>query len=166
MLGIADGVMSRPAVAAVILERGAIDAIMAIMQSVTPTELMATAGFARRGCGEGWQAMKDLVLAAQAGGRDLTTKLLSCGCIDLLIASLHAVQELGAENSNGFTMCWGMLQMLVELHGEAMPEIESKLRAAKSGKKRLSFPFPPLLHLSPSLLYSTFHHLSTISPPF
>ena len=48
--------------------------------------------------------MKDLVLAAQIGGIDLTAELLSCGCIDLLVDCLDAVKQAGAENCNGMTM--------------------------------------------------------------
>jgi hypothetical protein len=54
--------------------------------------------------------MKDLILAAQAGGMDLTAELLSCGCIDLLIECFFAVKKAGAENCNGIVMWYAHKQ--------------------------------------------------------
>jgi hypothetical protein len=62
------------------------------------------------GSGQAWMTMKDLILAAQAGGMDLTAELLSCGCIDLLIECFFAVKKAGAENCNGIVMWYAHKQ--------------------------------------------------------
>jgi hypothetical protein len=131
------GVIGRPAVAAKLLEHDAVAVLMNIIRQASPTELITTAGFSRQPHGVALIAMRDLVETAQAGGADLTTQLLTSGFIDTLLSALSAVEEVGADNITGCTFVHGALGILTLLTGEAMPQIEDKLRAIPSALRYL-----------------------------
>ena len=128
------GVVGRPAVVAKLLEHAvdAVDVLMGILHQASPTELVATAGHLRRPHGGVLMVMKHLVETAQAGGVDLSAQLLASGFIDTLMSALSAVEEVGADNVNGPVVCWSALGVLALLDGEALPQIEDKLRAIPS----------------------------------
>jgi hypothetical protein len=132
LMALQQGVMGRPAVAAKLLELDAVAVLMGILRQASPTELVATAGFSRRPHGYALVAMKDLVESAQASGVDLTAELLAVGYIDTLMSALSAVEEVGADRANGCVVVWGGLWILSLLDGEALPQIEDKLRAIPS----------------------------------
>jgi hypothetical protein len=71
---------------------------------------------------------KDLLESAQNGGADLTVQLLSCSYIDTVVSALSAVEKVGADNANGVVLAPGALHFLAVLDGEALPQIEDKLR--------------------------------------
>ena len=123
-------IIGRPVVARAALELGAVDILVNILRDATPTELIATAGHAQKPHGLAISVMKDLVEAAQAGKIDMTTQLLSSGYIDILISALSAVEQLGAENVNAEVVTYGGLWFLKCLDGEAIGQIQDKLRAA------------------------------------
>jgi hypothetical protein len=123
------GVLGRPAVATKLLEQGAIDVLMRFVREASPTELVATAGFSRHSHGWALACLKEIVEAGQAAGRDLTGALLSCGCIDALVSAIAAAEQLGVENVNGHVVVWDILKFLTVLDGEALEQIEEKLRA-------------------------------------
>jgi hypothetical protein len=123
------GVLGRPAVATKLLEQGAIDVLMRFVREASPTELVATAGFSRHPHGWALACLKEIVEAGQAAGRDLTGTLLSCGCIDALVSAIAAAEQLGVENVNGHVVVWDILKFLTVLDGEALEQIEEKLRA-------------------------------------
>ena len=120
-------VRGRPAVAAKLLEHDAVVVLMAILRQASPTELIATAGCSRRPHGLALGAIMDLVDSAQASGADLTAQLLSCGFIDTLMSALITVEEVGAENVQGLVVIAALMAIVV-LDGEALPQIEDKLR--------------------------------------
>ena len=124
------GLAGRPAVVAKALKLDAIDVLMRVMRQASPAELIATAGFARHGQGTVIQVVKELCEGAQPGGIDLTTELVSCGFIDLLVSALSAVEQVGAQSVNGWIVVQGGLGLLRTVDGEALPEIEAKVRAA------------------------------------
>ena len=126
------GVIGRPAVAAKLLDHGGIAVLMGILRQASPTEWIATAGFSRRPHGFALTVVRELVDSAQAGGADLTAELLSCGYIDTLLSALSAAEKVGAENVNAYVICWGSLTVPTLLIGEALPQIEDKLRAIPS----------------------------------
>ena len=126
----------RPKVALKCLEHGIVDAAMGVLGRATPAEQVTTTGFARGGHGEVYHMMFDLVGPAQIGGEDLTGELLACGFIDQFVAMLNAVEELGASNVCGDVIFFG-LWFLKLLDGEALPQIEEKLRAAKPALRYL-----------------------------
>ena len=132
LLTLHQGVVGRPAVAAKLLEHDAVAVLMAILRQASPTELIATAGFSRRPYGQAFATMKDLVDTAQAGGADLTTQLLTSGFIDTLMSALSAVEEVGADNVNAHVVVTGALGIPAMLDGEALLQIEDKLRAIPS----------------------------------
>jgi len=70
-----------------------------------------------------------LVDSAQLGGVDLTADLLSCGAIDINVSSMIAVKEAGADSINSHVLNYGPLWLLKVLVGEALGQIEDKLRA-------------------------------------
>jgi hypothetical protein len=76
--------------------------------------------------------MKDLIVAAQAGGADLTAQVLSCGFIDIVVLALIAVEKVGAENVHGCVIVCGLVWTMSVIEGEALPQIEDKLRAIPS----------------------------------
>jgi len=128
LCALASGCAGRPAVAALLLERETtLDVYMRILRQVSPSELVATAGFSRRPQGNLLAGMLWLADSAQAGGVDLTAQLLSVGFIDLVISALSAVEKLGAENVNGFLVVW-CIGLMILVDGEALPQIEDKLR--------------------------------------
>ena len=126
------GVAGRPAVAAKLLEHDAVAVLVDILRQASPTELIATAGFSRRPHGYAFAAMKDLVDTAQAGGADFTTQLLTSGFIDTLMSALSAVEEVGADFVSAHVVVTGALGIPAMLDGEALPQIEDKLRAMPS----------------------------------
>ena len=101
------GLLGRPAVAAKLLELDAVAVLMGVLRQISPTELIATAGFSRRSHGWAFAAMRDLVESAQAGGADLSAQLLTSGFIDTLLSALSAVEEVGADDVNGLAVSWG-----------------------------------------------------------
>jgi hypothetical protein len=131
------GIMARPAVVAKLLEHDPVAALMDTLRQVSPTELVATAGHSRRPHGLALDVMKELVDVAQAGGTDLTPQLLTSGFIDTLISALSAVEEVGAEHVHGFIVIWGAVSMPTILDGEALPQIEDKLRTIPSALRYL-----------------------------
>jgi len=135
LLAIGLGTMGRPAVASKLLEQGAFEVFMAIvrdMREASPSEMVATSGFSRRPHGLGLSCMKELVEACQAVGVDLTAQLLSSGCIDPVVSALTAVEKLGSENVNVIAVVWNILRFLTIVDGEALGQIEAKLRAVPS----------------------------------
>ena len=122
------GGIGRPAVAAKLLEHDAIAVLMDILRKASPSELVAAAGYSRRAYGGALPAMRDLVEASQGGGVDLTAQLLSCGFIDVVVAALSAVEEVGEDNVNEGLVVYGLLGSLLVLDGEALPQVEEKLR--------------------------------------
>jgi hypothetical protein len=126
------GVIGRPAVATKLLEHDAVAVLMAVTRQASPTELVATAGFSRRPHGGMLPVMKNLIESAQAGGADLSAELLTGGLIDTIILALSAVEEVGAEDVNAMVVVYGALGILASLDGEALPQIEDKLRAIPS----------------------------------
>ena len=129
LIGIGQGVVGRPAVAAKLLEQGGLPVLVNLLLQVPPAQLVATAGHSRHPHGYAIWAVKELAEATQASGGDLSTELLSCGYIDLLVRALCAVQEVGADGVHGQVVVQGMLHCFVTLDGAALPEIEAKLRA-------------------------------------
>ena len=127
----------RPKVALKLLEHDAVSVHMSVLRRVPPREQISTAGFSRGGHGEVYHAMRDLLEPAQIGGADLTKTLLQCGFIDQLVAALSVVEKVGAENSNGDVVFF-LLWLLKLLDGEALEEIEEKLRAAKPALRFLT----------------------------
>lgn len=123
-------ILNRPVVVVKALEHDAVAILMRILREATPTELIATAGHARRPHGLAISVMKDLAETAQAAGVDMTGQLLSCGYIDVLISALNAAMELGAENVNAEVVTYGGLWLLKVLDGEMLHQIEDKLRAS------------------------------------
>jgi hypothetical protein len=126
------GSIGRPAVAAKLLEHDAIAVLMDILRQASPSELVAAAGYSRRAYGGALPAMRDLVESSQGGGVDLTAQLLSCGFIDVVVAALSAVEKVGEDNVNQGLVVYGLLGFLSVLDGEALPQIEEKLRAIPS----------------------------------
>ena len=120
----------QPKVAAKLLEHEAVSVLMDILRLVAPSELVATASFARRPHGWALTAIKDLAEGAQFGGVDLTPELLACGFIDAIVSALIAVEKLGVENVHGNVVVWGLLGALRALDGEATPQIEELARKA------------------------------------
>ena len=108
-----------------------IPTLMEILRQVPPSELLASAGFARRGHGAAFWVVKELVELGQSVGIDLTPQLLSCGYVDIMLSALNALEQQGAD-VNGFVTCFGILQLLKVVDGEGLPQIEAKLRAAPS----------------------------------
>jgi hypothetical protein len=125
------GIIGRPVVASKLLELGALDVFIDVLQQASPSELIATAGFSRHPHGFAFFAAKELVEACQTTGTDLTAQLLSCGFIDTLVSALSATEEVGADNVHGVIVVW-MLWCLRNLDGEALGQIEDKLRAIPS----------------------------------
>jgi hypothetical protein len=126
------GVVGRPAVAIKLLELDAIEVFTRILRTVSPAELIAAKGFARRSHGAAFWAVKELCEGAQAGGHDLTARLLSCGFIDVFVSALGAVEQVGAENLNAHAMLQGMFNLGWILAGEELGQIEDKLRTVPS----------------------------------
>ena len=137
LMALDQGVLGRPAVAAKYLELDAVAALTGILRQASATELIATASFSRRPHGCAINVMKTLIEAAQPGGADLSAKLLSCGFIDTVMSALGAVEEVGADNCNGVMVVFGALCVLTVLDGEALPQIEDKLRAIPSALRYL-----------------------------
>jgi hypothetical protein len=103
--------------------------LMNLMQQASPTEWAATASYARRPHGCGFWAVAMMADSAQSSGIDLTHQLLSCGFIDMAVAALSAVEQVGASNCNGCILVTGPLWLLKGLIGEAVGEIEEKVRS-------------------------------------
>jgi hypothetical protein len=131
-MAIGQGVMAKPAVADKLLEQGALGVFMDILRQASPAELVSTAGYARRPHGNALWVVGMLAEAAEAGGTDLSGQLLSCGFIDVVVSALSAVEQIGAENANGWTVVGGLLYPLKGLNGQALGEIEEKLRSIPS----------------------------------
>jgi hypothetical protein len=129
---LAQGIYGRTAVAAKLVELDAIGVLMSILRRATPTELVAIAGHARKPHGIALWVFKELVIAAYNIGIDLTAELLSCGFVDILVSTLSAIQQLGEEHCHGFNVCVGILWMLKDLQGEALDQIEDKIREVPS----------------------------------
>ena len=117
--------IGRPVVASKLLELGALDVLMDVLRQVPPSELIATAGFLRHPHGIAFCVVKELV---ETTGTDLTAQLLSCGFIDTILSALGATEEVGADDVHGTIVVW-MLWCLRNLDGEALGQIEDKLRA-------------------------------------
>jgi hypothetical protein len=109
---------------------------MGCMQLASPEELLATSGFLRRPFGQALGVVKELTESALAGGIDLTAELLSCGFIDTLVSALCAVEQLGAENVNGWMTILCMM-LLKTLDGAALGQIEDRLRSIPSALRYL-----------------------------
>ena len=62
----------------------------------------------------------------------MTAQLLTGGLIDTLLSALSAVEEVGADHVNAWVVAWGALGILTALAGDALPQIEDKLRAIPS----------------------------------
>jgi hypothetical protein len=132
LMALQQGVISRPAVTAKLLKQDIVAVLVALLRQVSPTELIANAGFSRRPHGFALGAFKDLVETVQAGGEDISAQLLTGGFVDTLLSALSAVEEVGADNANAYVVVWGCLMALAALGGEALPQIEDKLRAIPS----------------------------------
>ena len=102
---------------------------MRILRQASLAELVATDGYVRRPHGFVVFILTTLNDTAQQNGTDLTAQLLSCGFIDILVSSLNAIDQVGADNVNGFAVICGSLWFLKSVGGEALGEIESKVRA-------------------------------------
>ena len=120
--------MARPAVTAKLLEQDVVAMLMDVLREVSPTNLIETAGQARRGHWPALMFMGLCIESAQQHGIDLTAQLLSCGYIDIVVAALSAVEHLGVDHVNGFVVYWGLLGLLTGLEGEALDQIEDKVR--------------------------------------
>ena len=131
-MALLNGVAGRPAVAAKLLALDALAAIVDTLRRASPAEWVSTTGFARRPHGMDFWFLKDLVDPAQAGGTDLTAQLLSCGAIDMCVAGLSAVEQVGAANTNGSVVTTGLMITLSNLDGEALGQIEDKVREIPS----------------------------------
>ena len=129
---IAQGTIGRHAVAARLLEQDAITVLVDTLCQTPPVEWITVAGFARRPHGEALHAVALLVETAQAGGIDLTAQLLSCGFIDMVVSSLTAAETMAADHTNGFILLAGPLWILKTLTGEALDQVEDKVRAIPS----------------------------------
>jgi hypothetical protein len=129
--------VGKPAIAIKLLEQDGMAVLMDILRSVSPETLVTTAGVSRGGHGVTFWVVKELVESAQAGGIDMTAQLVSCGYIDLVVSSLSAVQRSGADNANGVIIVNGVLWLLRVLDGEALGEIEDKLRMIPSAFRYL-----------------------------
>eukprot|EP01046_Picozoa_sp_COSAG06_P041178 COSAG06_NODE_5080_length_3740_cov_20.335347_3_plen_444_part_00 len=131
LAALSTGLTGRPAVLAKLLDQDddPISVLMAILrQAASPSELVSTAGFSRRPHGWAIFAMRDLVETAQASGTDLSAQLLASGFIDVLMSALRAVEEVGTENIAGNVVSWGVVGILSLLNGEALPQVEAKLK--------------------------------------
>jgi hypothetical protein len=125
----------RPAVAVKLQD--AVAVLMHIMQqSSSPEALVSRVGYARHASGGVLFAMKEVAESCQIGGIDLTTQLLSCGYVDVLVSGLSAIERVGAENVNVHKVALGMMLLKV-LDGEALGEIEDRLRAIPSALRYL-----------------------------
>ena len=122
------GVMSRPDVATKLLQLDAIAVLSDILREASPAELVATAGLARRPHGLALWCIKEINEAAQKTGTDLTVQLLSCGVIDIVVSTLSAVEQVGADDVSALVVIWGPLMLLTTLDGAALGQIEDKLR--------------------------------------
>jgi hypothetical protein len=131
------GTSGRPAVASKLLEQGAFEVFMAIVREGSPSEMVATSGFSRRPHGLALLCLKEIVETCQVVGTDLTTQLLSSGCIDIIVLALTAVEQLGSENVNGQQVVWNILRFVTIMDGEALGQIEAKLRAVPSALRYL-----------------------------
>jgi hypothetical protein len=131
VFAVAHSIVGRPAVAARCLEHDAITVLLDVLRQTSPAEWIATVGYARRGHGGAFHGLGILVETAQAGGSDLSAQLLSCGCIDIAVAAISAVEEVGAEHTNGFQSLMP-LWLLKAVAGEALGQIEDKVRAIPS----------------------------------
>jgi hypothetical protein len=134
---IVHGVLGRPNATANLLAEGIIPTLISLARKVSPRELVSTAGCSRRPYGLVLFAMTELIKAAQVAGVDLTGQLLANGYIDLLIEALSAAEEVGAEGLNGTVVVWGILLLFLRLNGEAIGQIEDKLRTVTSSLRYL-----------------------------
>ena len=129
---LANGIVGRPAVAAKMLEQhDIISVLMAILRQKSLATLVAAAGYARHAHGGAFHVLALFIETAQVSGIDLTSQLLSCGCIDLVVAAISTVEEVGADNTNGLTGTMPVW-ILKTLTGEALDQIEDKVRAIPS----------------------------------
>jgi hypothetical protein len=140
------GIIGRPVLAAKLLkEHDAIGVLMGILRKASPSELVAFPGFSRRPYGAALPAMRDLVENHQANGmnQDLTTQLLSCGFIDVVVAALSAVESVlvAEKRLNEGVVVYGLLGFLSILNDEriddAVRAIPSALRCVKDSKASL-----------------------------
>ena len=67
---------------------------------------------------------------------NLTDRCDYSGFIDYVVSALSAVEKLGAENVNGFLVVW-CIGLMIHVDGEALPQIEDKLRAIPSAFRYL-----------------------------
>jgi hypothetical protein len=132
------GLAGRPAVAAKMMEHDAMGTYMGLLRQASPAELVATAGHARKGHADLLWTIKELVESVQLGGGDLTAELLSCGYVDILVSALSAVEEVGAANVNGHMVVLGGMMLLKVLDGQALEQIEDKVRAAPATLRYLT----------------------------
>lgn len=119
----------RPVVADNLLELDVISVLTDILSQVSPVDWVSSAGFARKGHGQAFQVVTVLVDSAQAGGRDLTEQMLTSKHIERIVLALKAVQKIGADKVSGMVVINGPLWTLKSLYGEALGEIEDRLRA-------------------------------------
>jgi hypothetical protein len=132
LLAIGWGIIGRPTVASKLLEQGAFDVFMGTIREASPSEMVATAGFSRRPHAMALFCMKELVESCQVVGIDLTAQLLSCGCIDAVVSAMTAVEKLGSDMCNGVAVVWSILRFMTLVDGEALGQIEAKLRSVPS----------------------------------
>ena len=83
--------------------------------------------------------IQTLTGAIQDGGGDITAELLSCGYIDVVVSALAAMEQVGADDVNGMVGTCGPLWALKAMAGEALDQIEHKIRAIPTVNSALYF---------------------------
>jgi hypothetical protein len=97
--------MGDPVLCTKLLEEGVVSIMMDILTEVSPSELVACEGFAKRPHGF---CMIIIMNIASSGctSVDFTKEWLSCGYIDLTLSTLRAAKELGADHLHGGVVAW------------------------------------------------------------
>ena len=126
------GVQGRNAVAVQMVDHDAVALLTDLLHQVTPSELISSVDFSRRAHGAVFCVMADVTQGAQNSGMDLTSQLLENGFIDIMISALAAVETVGADNSSAIVITYGVLNLLKNLDGAALDQIEGRLRGAPS----------------------------------
>ena len=130
------GFFSCPAAATKMVAEGIIPVLMSVLRRSSPRELILADGFLRRPYGLVLFTMSELVYSAQQAGMDLTEQLLAAGYIDIVIAALGAVEDVG-DDVGGTVVVWGLLLFFERLEGKALAQIEDKLRPKISSLRHL-----------------------------
>jgi hypothetical protein len=121
--------MGRAAVAQRVLDHGILEVTISNLKQASPQEWVSTSHYNRAGfVGGAFIALKDVVESAQAGGVDLTSQLLATGLIDMCVDALEAAVVVEADASP-IVITYGVLPLLMNLDGEHIDEVYSKIRA-------------------------------------